>query len=157
MATKGSTIPERIARWKVMSAGLKPLLGEMPHLAAMHSELEKVTLQSEELDARSEALKAESREVNRTREELAKAGDDLRLRLAAALQNAYGFRSEKLLEFGVPPRRARGKDRKPRARPPAAPPPSPGVTPPPAGAGQPAATPPVTAQPVPTAEPERSS
>lgn len=143
MATQGSTVPERIARWKVMSAGLKPLLGEMPHLATMHSELENVTLQSEELDARSEALKAESREVNRLREELAKTGDDLRLRLAAALQNVHGFRSEKLLEFGVKPRRTRGKDRKPRARP-TTPAPTPTETPQPGTA--PAAAQPVKAE-----------
>lgn len=120
MATKGSTIPERIARWKVISAGLKPLLGDMPHLAELHAELEKTILQSEQLDARSEALKAESREVNATRDTLAKTGDDLRRRLGAALQTTYGFRSEKLIEFGIPPRRTRGRDKTPRVRKPKA-------------------------------------
>jgi hypothetical protein len=116
MATKGSTIPERIARWKLITGGLKPMLGDMPHLAELHGELEKTILQSEQLDARSEALKAESREVNATRDTLAKAGDDLRRRLGAALQTAFGFRSEKLLEFGIPPRRTRGRDKTPRIR-----------------------------------------
>lgn len=120
MATKGSTIPERIARWKVISAGLKPLLGDMPHLAELHAELEKTILQSEALDARGEALKAESREVNATRDALAKTGDDLRRRLGAALQTTYGFRSEKLIEFGIPPRRTRGRDKNPRVRKPKA-------------------------------------
>jgi hypothetical protein len=115
MATKGSSIPERIARWKVIAAGLKALLPEMPHLTAMQGELEKVILQSEELDARHEALKAETREVNRTREDLAKTGDDLRQRLGAALRTQFGFDSEKLIEFGLPPRRTRGRDRKKRA------------------------------------------
>ena len=116
MATNGSTIPERIARWKVMAAGLKPMLPEMPHLGQIHGELEGVIGRSEVLDARSEALKAESREVNRTREELAKTGDDLRNRLGAALQTIHGFRSEKLIEFGIKPRRPRGRDRKPRVK-----------------------------------------
>jgi len=114
MATKGSTIPEKIARWKVIATGLKPLLGDMPHVADLHAQLEKVITQSEELDARSEALKAESREVTKTRVTLAKTGDDLRKRLGAALQTSYGFASEKLLEFGLKPRRPRGRDKKPR-------------------------------------------
>jgi len=116
MATKGSTIPERIARWKVITTGLKPLLGEMPHLAALHAELERIIQESEELDARSEALKAETRAVNGTRESLAKSGDDLRRRLGASLQTNFGFSSEKLIEFGIPPRRSRGRDKKPRVR-----------------------------------------
>jgi hypothetical protein len=116
MATKGSTNPERIARWKVMTAGLKPLLGDFPLLAPLHTELESVTLQSEELDARHEALKAETREINRVRGELAKKGDDLRARLAASLQTVHGFRSEKLIEFGVQPRRVRGRDLQARKR-----------------------------------------
>jgi hypothetical protein len=65
-------------------------------------------------------LKAESREVNATRDTLAKTGDDLRRRLGAALQTTYGFRSEKLIEFGIPPRRTRGRDKNPRVRKPKA-------------------------------------
>jgi hypothetical protein len=116
MATKGSSNPERIARWKVMTAGLKPQLGDLPLLAPLHAELESAILQSEELDARHEALKAETREVNRLRDELAKKGDDLRSRMAATLQTIHGFKSEKLIEFGVQPRRTRGRDRQARKR-----------------------------------------
>jgi hypothetical protein len=126
MATKGSSIPERIARWKVISAGLKPLLTDMPHLADLHGQLEAIITQSEQLDARAEALKAESREVNSNRETLARSGDDLRGRLGASLQTTYGFQSEKLIEFGLKPRKTRGRDKQPRikrtpATPPAAP------------------------------------
>ena len=116
MATKGNTNPERIARWKVMTAALEPQLGDLPLLAPLHAELKDVTLQSEDLDARHEALKAETREVNRKRDELAKKGDDLRARLAASLQTVHGFRSEKLIEFGVQPRRVRGRDLQARKR-----------------------------------------
>ena len=115
MSTKGSTIPERIARWKVIHSGLRPLLPEMPYLTELHTGLEGVITQSEALDARNEALKAESREVTRLRDELARSGDDLRNRLGAALRTTYGFTSEKLIEFGIPPRRGRGRDRKSRA------------------------------------------
>jgi hypothetical protein len=114
MATKGNSVPEKVARWKVIHTGVVPLLPEMPHLSGMHTELAGIIARSEELDARHEALKAETRELNRIRLELAKTGDDLRNRLGAALQTVHGFKSEKLIEFGLKPRRARGRDKKPR-------------------------------------------
>jgi len=116
MATKGNSNPERIARWKVMTVALEPQLGDFPLLAPLHAELKDVTLQSEGLDAHHEALKAETREVNRKREDLAKKGDELRARMAATLQTVHGFRSEKLIEFGVKPRRTRGRDLQARKR-----------------------------------------
>ena len=106
--------------------GVAPLLPEMPHLSGVHTELAGIITRSEELDARHEALKAETRELNRIRLELARTGDDLRNRLGAALQTVHGFKSEKLIEFGLKPRRARGRDKKPRTSrkaPAAAPPP----------------------------------
>jgi len=116
MATKGTTNPERIARWKVMAAGLKPQLPQFPLLGDLHTELETTIQRSEELDARHEALKAETREVNRIRQELEQKGDDLRNRLAASLQTVHGFQSEKLIEYGIKPRRPRGRDRQARKR-----------------------------------------
>lgn len=116
MATKGRSKPERIARWKVMAVGLEPQLGELPLVVPLHTELKGIILQSEELDARHEALKAETQEINRTRDELADRGDELRNRLAAALKTVHGFDSERLIEFGVPPRRVRGRDKKARKR-----------------------------------------
>jgi len=117
MATKGNTMPERIARWKVLNVSLSPQLPEVPHLTSFHGELHGAIQESEVLDARHEALKAESREVNRRREELGKIGDDLRNRIGASLQTLYGFKSEKLIEFGLKPRRTRGRARKPEVRP----------------------------------------
>ncbi|HBL28688.1 MAG TPA: hypothetical protein DD490_17775 [Acidobacteria bacterium] len=116
MATNGTSNPERIARWKVMAAGLKPQLPQLPMLGGLHAELEGTIQRSEELDARHEALKAEIREVNRLRKDLVAQGDDLRKRLAASLQTVHGFESEKLIEYGVKPRRLRGRDRQARKR-----------------------------------------
>lgn len=116
MATRGSSIPERIARWRLIAGGLKTQLAEMPHLSELHTELERIIGESEALDARHEALKAETREINRMREELARSGDDLRNRLGAALRTLHGFDSEKLIEYGLKPRKPRGRDKAPRAR-----------------------------------------
>lgn len=116
MATKGRSKPERIARWKVMAVGLEPQLGELPLIAPLHTELKGIILQSEELDARHEALKAETQEINRTRDDLAARGDELRNRMAAALKTVHGFDSEKLIEYGIKPTRVRGRDKKARKR-----------------------------------------
>jgi hypothetical protein len=116
MATKGRSKPERIARWKVMAVGLEPQLQEIPLVVPLHTELKGIILQSEDLDARHEALKAESQEINRTRDDLAARGDELRNRLAAALQTVHGFDSEKLIEFGIQPKRTRGRDKRARKR-----------------------------------------
>jgi hypothetical protein len=116
MATKGNTIPERVSRWKLMTGSLTPLLPEMPYLTEMHTELEATATQLQDLELRHEALKAETREINRLRGELARTGDNLRSRLGAALKTRHGFTSEKLIEFGLQPRRNRGRDTKPRLR-----------------------------------------
>jgi len=99
-----------------MTTGLEPQLGELPLLVPLHTELKGIILQSEELDTRQAALKAETQEINRIREELATRGDELRNRIAATLRTVHGFDSEKLIEFGVQPKRKRGRDRKPRQR-----------------------------------------
>jgi len=113
MLSTGKTLPQRISRWKVIAAGLKPLLPDLPHLADLHGQLEQVITQSEDLNARTEAIRSESQDVNRTRVDLARNGDDLRQRLGASLKTHYGFTSEKLIEFGFGPRRPRGKAKKP--------------------------------------------
>src|SRR5262245_25314870 len=116
MATQGRSKPEIVARWKVMTTGVEPYLEELPLIVPLHTELKGITLRSEELDARQAALKAESQEINRVRAELTERGDDLRNRLAAALKMVHGFDSEKLLEFGIQPKRVRGRDKKARKR-----------------------------------------
>ena len=116
MATKGRSKPERIARWKVMAVALEPQLAELPLVVPLHTELKGVILQSEALDTRHEALKAETQEINRNRDELAARGDELRNRLAAALKTVHGFGSEKLIEFGIQPKRVRGRDKQARKR-----------------------------------------
>ena len=116
MTTQGRSKPERVARWKVMITGVEPQLEEIPLLVPLHTDLKGITLQSDELDARQAALKAESQEINRVRIELGTRGDDLRNRIAATLKAVHGFDSEKLLEFGIQPKRVRGRDKQPRKR-----------------------------------------
>jgi hypothetical protein len=117
MPTKGRSKPERKARWTVMTTSLEPHLGELSLIVPLHTELKEITLQSDALDARQAALKAESQEINRRRDDLAARGDDLRNRIASTLKTVHGFDSERLLEFGIQPKRVRGRDKKARKRP----------------------------------------
>lgn len=114
---KGSTAV--IGRWKVMATNLKPQLETMPQLTGRYNEMVKITTDAEDLENRQALLKADLQEVNRQRRDLAKSGEELRNRIAAVLRAEHGFSSERLLEFGVKPKRprVRAKKEKPSTKP----------------------------------------
>ena len=107
---KGSTAV--IGRWKVMVTNLRPQLETMPHLTGRYNEMLRFTTEAEDLENRQALLKADLQEVNRQRRDLAKTGEELRNRIAAVLRAEHGFSSERLLEFGVKPKRKRVRAKK---------------------------------------------
>ena len=102
-----------IGRWKVMNGNLQTQLESMPQLAGKHTEMVRITTDAEDMENRQALLKADLRELNRQRRDLVKKGEDMRNRIGAVLKAEHGFTSERLLEFGLKPRRlrGRGKDR----------------------------------------------
>ena len=109
MASEGRTYLETVGRWKVLDSNLEPQIESMPHLAARRVDLQKMIAEGETLETRQAALKAELQEVNRRRRELIKTGEDLRNRIGAILKAEHGFTSKRLLEFGLKPKRFRGR------------------------------------------------
>ena len=107
MSSDGQAGTEVIGRWKVMATNLKPQLETMPQLTGRYTEFVKVTSDAEALENRQAQLKADLREVNRQRREIAKTGEDMRNRIGAILKAEHGFTSERLLEFGLKPKRKR--------------------------------------------------
>jgi hypothetical protein len=99
----------KIGRWKVMATNLQPQLEKMPHLTGRYTELVKLTGDAETLENRQAQLNADSQEINRQRRNLLKTGEDLRNRIGAVLRAENGFDSERLLEFGLKPKRPRGR------------------------------------------------
>jgi hypothetical protein len=97
--------PQKIARWKVIAAGIRAHLASLPLFTGRLEEMERVIDEAEQLQIRQKALMAELQFLNRQRGELAVTGEDLRTRLAAMIQAEHGFKNQKLIEFGVKPRR----------------------------------------------------
>ena len=101
-----------IGRWKVMNGNLQAQLETMPQLAGKHTEMVRMTTEAETLENRQALLKADLQELNRQRRDLVKKGEDMRNRIGAILKAEHGFTSERLLEFGLKPRRLRGRGKK---------------------------------------------
>jgi hypothetical protein len=112
MASDGRANTAVIGRWKVMATNLKPQLETIPQLTGRYNEMVKITTDAEDLENRQALLKADLQEVNRKRRELAKVGEDMRNRIGAILRAEHGFTSERLLEFGLKPRRPRSRGKK---------------------------------------------
>jgi len=112
MSSSGKAGTEIIGRWKVMGTNLKPQLEAMPQLTPRYTEMVKLTTDAEALENRQAQLRADLQEVNRQRRDLFKSGEDLRNRIGAILKAEHGFTSERLLEFGLKPRRPRGRAKK---------------------------------------------
>jgi hypothetical protein len=112
MASDGKGSTAVIGRWKVMVTNLRPQLETMPQLTGRYNEMVRITTDAEDLENRQALLKADLQEVNRQRRDLAKTGEEMRNRIAAVLRAEHGFSSERLLEFGVKPKRKRVRAKK---------------------------------------------
>jgi hypothetical protein len=95
---------EKIGSWKLFHHALLDELEKLPFLGERHMQLTAFIKEAERLQLKQLALRAELQDLNRRRYELVLEGDDLCRRLGAALQSHLGFKSEKLIGFGIKPR-----------------------------------------------------
>lgn len=100
---------ENTVTWERLSERLKEHAAALPHLQEQRAELEAViqearALKSEHLNLTAAALSA----ARRLRETVAR-GNQLESRLRLLLKGSLGGQSEKLIQFGVQPRRPRRK------------------------------------------------
>ncbi len=123
----GRSFADQIVRWRFLLEQSRPLLGEAPHLVADHASFEALVKEVEELRAHAIVSSRAAKEATRRRREAEDRGMEMRDRLAGALIHQFGSRSEKLLDFGmIPKRRSRPKKAKPPEEPET--PPSPTVS-----------------------------
>jgi hypothetical protein len=116
MAATGQSKTAKIARWKLLETRLRPLVGEQPHLAEAHAELQRLITEAEALESELEIRRAAFREIHKKRNAVAKAGDALRFRFLGALNFAIGPENTQLLEYGLKPRQpGGGRSSKPEA------------------------------------------
>ena len=103
----GIGFSKKVVNWEHLNGKVKPLLGEHPETAPLQGALEGHITEAKTLLAEQEDLKARLRKSVRLRQEVEKNGEDIKNRLAAALQSKLGFRDEALIGFGIPVRTRR--------------------------------------------------
>jgi hypothetical protein len=103
----GIGFSKKVVNWEHMSGKVKPLLEEFPETAPLQVALEGHITDAKGLLSEQEDLKARLRKSVRLRQEVEKNGEDIKNRLAAALQAKLGFRDEALIGFGIPVRTRR--------------------------------------------------
>lgn len=102
--SKPMTQGESLEVWQALVAALVPYLAALPNLADDAGALSEVVARSQRLDRERMECEARLRAINRERREAAREGRDLRNRLAAGVQSAFGFENPDLLRFGLNPR-----------------------------------------------------
>ncbi len=107
-----STRAGRLDKWYLLRDKLKPRLDELPHLQVDHAGFEQELVQLVRLDQQQETITAELRETTRLRDESETRASKHRNRLVAGLQHHFGHESEKLIEFGINPRKRRSRRKK---------------------------------------------
>lgn len=117
----GTSYAKKIVEWRFLVEQARPLVIEAPHLAAEHAAFEALVKEIEDLHARATMSDTTRRQSNRLRREAEVKGAEMRDRLAGALVHQFGPRSEKLLDYGVNPRRKIRRAPKPEAKAPTPP------------------------------------
>src|SRR5436305_7323126 len=114
---------------ELLSANLKPLLKDMPHLQDESIQLHTLNGRAKSLANEQDVVVGRQREITRLRRESELEGQDLRSRVVAQLRGKLGFKNESLLGFGIPLRK---QSRKAKQTPTPTPPAATTGTPPPA-------------------------
>jgi hypothetical protein len=102
MATDG--LSKSIGTWDMLTMNVKPRLPELPQLEPTVQELDAVIFEGRVLQGVQETHRKQLRETTQRSKELERRGRNLRNRLVAGLQGAYGVESFELLLFGINPR-----------------------------------------------------
>jgi len=103
-----------LSDWDGLLAAVEANREDLPHVEPCRVQLEASLMDLRALHARRATLQAELRRSTRDLRDLVAGGRDLAARVRYGVRSRYGFRSDKLTEFGIRPSR---KGRSPRGRP----------------------------------------
>ena len=103
--SKSKSYKENLVDWQTLAENLAPRLTDLPHLAADQKALADLVAQAHTMQDQRDAHKASLQDLNKQRQALAAQAKRVQNRLGLGLQNAFDVDSEKLVEFGVKPRR----------------------------------------------------
>jgi hypothetical protein len=116
---------EYIRRWERFNNALKPLLPDLPYLAADQADFEALVTEAKGLDDQQKLLRGKVQDATQQRRVVFLKGIDLHERLATQLKGKLGLRNQNLVGFGLRPRKVpkRRKTDSPDTPPPSVPPP----------------------------------
>jgi septal ring factor EnvC (AmiA/AmiB activator) len=112
MRRPGTAIYRKLARWEGILGNLGKRLEDIPHLKTQHEALRQRREECLALDREIRSLQGRLYDAQERLDQVAAEGEQLRGRLSAALQAEFGFESPRLQEFGLKPRRPRGRRKK---------------------------------------------
>ncbi|HZF09177.1 MAG TPA: hypothetical protein VFE33_10335 [Thermoanaerobaculia bacterium] len=123
---------KRVSSWDLLNRTLKPLIKDMPELAAEQQQLEALITQARTLQSQQGDSLSQFRDAVKLRRAAEQAGQELHSRIAAILKGKLGFKNNQLIPYGLQPRRNPGPKKGSGSPTPPPPTPPPTTTPPPA-------------------------
>ena len=108
MANK-SAQADFVTDWEATLTNCKNRSAELPDLSAYIVPLETLLAEAKVLTARQKSLRGVKQQETVDLQEVLTKGREAALRLRAALKAHYGTKSERLIEFGMRPRRKKAR------------------------------------------------
>lgn len=105
------SVADHSLEWSQLITMVRRNAADVPYLLELSSELETVLSGVSKLETERLALDAESHQKTRDIQALKGVGRSISARIRSGLNTQYGFGSEKLVEFGMRPRRRRVADK----------------------------------------------
>ncbi|HEX3128983.1 MAG TPA: hypothetical protein VH394_16740 [Thermoanaerobaculia bacterium] len=102
-----SSFADELFEWTHLLLSVEQNAGEVAYLSELTSELRTLLQGSKELDQERLALEARRQKITGEIQALRSRGRIVAARVRAGLRTRYGYGSDKLVEFGMQPRRHR--------------------------------------------------
>src|SRR5689334_2622007 len=98
---------DRVRRWERLAQTLTAKATDLPGVADDLKKMQDLLQQTKDMQRQEDANQAQFRDTITLRQALDKEGEDLRSRLMHSLKGRFGFKNDKLYEFGMRPVKAR--------------------------------------------------
>jgi hypothetical protein len=98
---------DRVRRWERLAQTLATNAPDLPGVADDLKKMQDLLQRTKDMQRQEDANQAQFRDTITLRQALDKEGEDLRSRLMHSLKGRFGFKNDKLYEFGMRPVKAR--------------------------------------------------
>lgn len=107
------SVAKTILQWERLIAASESNAEELDYLAADREKLRKMLDRVKKLQQKQNALTAQKQQVTRDLDAAKEGGREIAVRMRYGIKTRYGYKDEKLIQFGLKPRRvSRKKPRK---------------------------------------------